>query len=140
MNNLIKNNQVKKVKILYQEIISLNNLKKGLERAKSSIFPGIDGEVNASFTEKKLITLANDLKSQRFKPSPVKRVNILKPDGGTRFLGVVSQKDKVVQAAILNKLEPVLEAVFLDCSYGARPYKNCHHALKHIKTKWQNVT
>lgn len=140
MNNIKENNQVEKVKISYQEIISLDNLKKGLERTKSIVSPGIDGEVKASFTEKKLETLAKDLKSQRFKPSPVKRVNIPKPDGGVRPLGVASQKDKVVQAAILNILEPVLEAVFLDCSYGGRPNKNCHHVLKHLKTKWQNVT
>jgi group II intron reverse transcriptase/maturase len=135
-----KDNQVKKVKILYQEIISLENLKMGLKRTKSNVAPGIDGEVKAGFTEKKLMILAKELKSQRFKPSPVKRVNIPKPDGGVRPLGVASQKDKVVQAAILNKLEPVLDAVFLDCSYGGRPNKNCHHALKVMKTKWQNVT
>jgi group II intron reverse transcriptase/maturase len=128
------------MKISYQEIISLDNLKKGLKRTKSNVSPGLDGEVKASFPEKKLEILAKDLKSQRFKPSPVKRVNIPKPDGGVRPLGVASQKDKIVQAAILNKLEPVLEDVFLDCSYGGRPNKNCHHALKHIKTKWQNVT
>lgn len=140
MNSIKENNQVEKVKISYQEIISLDNLKKGLKRTKSNVSPGIDGEVKASFTEKKLEILAKDLKSQRFKPSPVKRVNISKPDGGVRSLGVASQKDKIVQAAILNKLELVLEDVFLDCSYGGRPNKNCHHALKHIKTKWQNVT
>lgn len=140
MYNIKENSQVEKIKISYQEIISLDNLKKGLERTKSNVSPGIDGEVKASFTEKKLETLAKDLKSQRFKPSPVKRISIPKPDGGVRPLGVASQKDKVVQAAILNKLEPVLATVFLDCSYGGRPNKNCHHALKHIKTKWQNVT
>jgi retron-type reverse transcriptase len=55
-------------------------------------------------------------------------------------LGIASQRDKVVQAAIFNKLEPVLENIFLDCSYGGRPNLNCHHALKSIKTKWRNVT
>lgn len=81
-----------------------------------------------------------DLKSQRFKPTPVKRVNILKPEGGTRPLKVASQRDQVVQASILNKLEPVLENIFLECSYGGRPKQNCHHALKEIKSKWQNST
>lgn len=111
-----------------------------MARTKSNVSPGLDGEVKANFTEKKIEQLFKELKSQSFKPSPVKRVNIPKPDGGVRPLGVASQKDKVVQAAILNKLEPVLEAVFLDSSYGGRPGRNCHHALKHIKTKWQNVT
>lgn len=129
-----------KEKITYQEIVSIDNLKAGLARTKSNVFPGLDGEVKANFTEKKMEQLFKELKSQSFKPSPVKRVNIPKPDGGVRPLGVASQKDKVVQAAILNKLELVLEAVFLDSSYGGRPNRNCHHALKYIKTKWQNVT
>lgn len=127
-------------KIVYQDIISMENLKQGLARTKANVAPGLDGEVKASFTEKKLQILFKELKSQRFKPSPVKRVNISKPDGGTRPLGIASQKDKVVQAAILNRLEPLLENVFLDSSYGSRPKKNCHHALKHMKSKWQNIT
>jgi RNA-directed DNA polymerase len=128
-------------KIKYKDIIDLNNLKKGLERTKNNVSPGFNGEVIAHFNEKKLITLNRELKSQKFKPSLVKRVNIIpKSNGKTRLLGVASQKDKVVQAAILSQLEPVLENIFLDCSYGGRPNKNCHHALKNIKTKWQNIT
>lgn len=127
-------------KIKYKDIIDLNNLKKGLEQTKNNVSPGLDREVKTNFNEKKLIMLNKNLKSQRFKPSPVKRVNILKPNGGRRPLGVASQRDKIVQAAILNQLEPVLENIFLDCSYGGRPNKNCHHTLKNIKTKWQNIT
>lgn len=126
--------------ITYQEIINLENLYKGLARTKSNVAPGLDGQTKANFSEKQMEALVKSLKSQRFKPSPVKRVNIPKPDGGTRPLGIASQRDKVVQAAILNKLEPVLENIFLDCSYGCRPNLNCHHALRDIKRKWQNVT
>lgn len=127
-------------KLNYQEVISLDNLKKGLTRTKSNIFPGLEGLIKANFTDKKLNLLSKELKSQRFKPFSVKRVNIPKPSGGVRPLGIASQKDKIVQAAILNLLEPILEEVFLDCSYGGRPNRNCHSALKHIKTKWQDVT
>ena len=140
MNKNQNLNNIKKYKVSYQDVISFDNLKKGLARTKPNVSPGVDGEVKANFTEKKLESLFKNLKSQRFKPSPVKRVNIPKPNGGTRPLGVASQKDKVVQAAILNLLEPILEDVFLEYSYGGRPNKNCHHVLKHIKTKWQNVT
>ena len=139
-NKISKKGKKKITKISYKEIISIENLNKGLARTKGNVSPGLDGEVKANFTEKKVEGLFKSLKSQRFKPTPVKRVNIPKPDGGTRPLGVASQKDKVVQAAVLNKLEPVLENVFLDCSYGGQPKKNCHHALKTIKSKWQNVT
>lgn len=127
-------------KIIYSNIINIENLKNGLKNTKNNVAPGIDGEIKTNFTEKKLEILHKELKSQKFQPTPVKRVNIPKPDGGTRFLGIASQRDKVVQAAILIELQPVLESIFLDCSYGGRPNKNCHHALKNIKSKWQNVT
>lgn len=127
-------------KITYNNIINIENLKNGLKKTKNNVAPGLDGEIKTNFTDKKLEILYKALKSQKFKPTPVKRVNIPKPDGGTRPLGMASQKDKVVQAAILLQLEPVLESIFLDCSYGGRPNKNCHHALKNIKSKWQNVT
>lgn len=130
----------KKSIITYQDIITLDNLNKGLARTKTNVSPGLDGETKANFTEKKMETLFKSLKSQRYIPTPTKRVNVPKPDGGARPLGIASQKDKVVQAAILNKLEPVLEDIFLNCSYGARPNKNCHHVLKQIKSKWQSVT
>lgn len=123
MNKNQNLNNIKKYKVSYQDVISLDNLKKGLARTKPNVSPGVDGEVKANFTEKKLESLFKNLKSQRFKPSPVKRVNIPKPNGGTRPLGVASQKDKVVQAAILNLLEPILEDVFLEYSYGGRPKK-----------------
>jgi len=127
-------------KITYKNIIDFENLKKGLNKTKKNVAPGIDGVIKINFTEKKLEILYKSLKSQKFKPTPVKRVNIPKLDGGMRPLGIASQRDKVIQAAILIQLEPVLESIFLDCSYGGRPNKNCHHALKSIKTKWQNVT
>lgn len=128
------------MKITYKNIIDFENLKNGLKKTKTNVSPGIDGITKANFTEKKLEILHKDLKSQKFKPTPVKRVNIPKLNGEVRPLGVVSQRDKVVQAAILIQLEPVLESIFLDCSYGGRPNKNCHHALKSVKTKWQNIT
>lgn len=124
----------------YNKIISLDSLKSGLERTKGSVTPGIDGQVKANITDEKLQGLHKELVSQRYKPKPSKRVYIPKPDGSKRPLGIASQRDKVVQAAILNHLEPVLEQVFLDCSFGFRKGKNCHNALKSIKTKWQSIT
>lgn len=133
----ILNNQNK---IIYKDIINIENLQNGLKKTKSNVSPELDGEIKTNFTDKKLEILHKALKSQKFKPTPAKIINIPKPDGGMRLLGMASQKDKVVQAAILSQLEPVLESIFLDCSYGGRPNKNCHLALKNIKSKWQNVT
>ena len=125
--------------ILYKDLISLENLSLGLSRTKNNVSPGLDGEVKGDFTLEKLEKLHKELASQKYKPRPTKRTYITKPDGGQRPLGISSQRDKVVQGAILEKLEPVLEKVFLPISFGGRPNKNCHLALKEIKVHWKSI-
>jgi group II intron reverse transcriptase/maturase len=127
-------------KISYSDIVSVDNLKKSYERTKSGVAPGLDGETKAKITDKRLQKLESDLKNQKYAPRATKRVNVLKPDGGTRSLGIASQIDKVVQAAILLQIEPVLDKMFSECSFGFRPGRGCHDALKIMKTKWQSVT
>ena len=125
--------EANKIKINYREVISLENLKDGLARTKDNVSPGIDGTTKKQISEKRLIRLHNELASQCYKPKPSKRVSIPKPGGGTRYLGISSQIDKVVQGALISKLEPMLEEVFLNVSYGFRPGLGCHNALKEIK-------
>jgi group II intron reverse transcriptase/maturase len=126
--------------ISYKDVISLENLKKALKRTKSNSAPGLDGDVKANWNEARLEKLHNDLASQEFKPSPTKRVLIPKADGGKRPLGISSQVDKIVQAALLLHLEPIGESIFQDTSMGFRPKRGCHNALKQVKSRWQNVT
>ena len=121
------------MKILYKDLISIENLKNGLDRTKNNVSPGLDGEIKSHITDKRIIKLHNELSSQKYKPTPSKRVGIPGPDGGVRYLGISSQIDKVVQGALLNKLEPIFEPMFLDVSYDSRKSKNCHQALKQIK-------
>lgn len=127
-------------KIRYQDVISLESLKAALHRTKSPLFPGLDRVGKANYTDEKIKSLHKELESQKYKPRPTKTIYIQAYDGSTRPLGISSQKDKIVQASLLNSLEPLLEKVFLDCSYGFRPNKNCHNALKSIKSKWQPIT
>lgn len=117
----------------YKNLIKLENLKKGLERTKNNVSPGLDGEIKSNITESRLLKLHNELSSQKYKPTPSKRVGIPRLDGGTRFLGISSQIDKVVQGALLNELEPIFEPQFFKESYGSRKGVNCHDALKEIK-------
>lgn len=126
--------------ITYKDIINPDNLESALKRIKNNVSPGIDGEIKKQITSKRLNELHKELASQKYKPKPARRVSIPKPDGGVRFLGVASSIDKVVQGALLNKLEPVFEEIFLDVSYGFRPNKGCHDALKEIKYGWKAVT
>jgi len=127
-------------KIKYKDFVTYENLQKGLERTKSVVIPEIDGLTKADITEKRLRKLHSELVAQTYQPSPSKRVAIPKTEGGVEDLGVASQIDKDVQAALLFKLEPILEKEFLDCSYGFRPGTGCHHVLKKIKYEWKATT
>ena len=69
-----------KNKIEYKAIINIENLKNGLKRTKSNVFPGIDGEIKKDINNKRIIKLYNDLKSQKYKPQKSKRVAIPKPN------------------------------------------------------------
>lgn len=126
--------------IKYQDIIAISSLEAGLKRTKSGVAAGLDGEVKANYSEKKIHDLNTKLRTQKYKPSPIKRVQIPKPDGGKRPLGISSQTDKIVQASILNHFEPKLEAMFYNSSFGFRPKRGTHDALHRIKRKWQNIT
>lgn len=80
--------------------------------------------------------LRKELSSQNYQPKPTKKVDIPKPDGGVRSLGISSQRDKVVQAALLNLLEAKFEILFSNHSFGFRKGLGCHDALKQIKSQW----
>jgi len=126
--------------VTYKEIYDMENLEKGLARTKSGVLAGLDGEVKANYTTKKLLQLSEALKQHKYKPNPMKKVMIAKSDGGKRPLAISSQQDKIIQATLLILLEPIFEKIFLDSSMGFRPKRGCHNALHLIKKRWQNVT
>ena len=101
--------------------------------------PGVDGvtieaiEKLPERVEGFLRALQEDLKAKRYKPRAVKRVDIPKADGGKRPLGIPTVRDRVVQTAVKLILEPIFEADFMECSYGFRPDRNAHQALKVIR-------
>jgi group II intron reverse transcriptase/maturase len=107
---------------------------------------GVDG-VTVKGYEVKLDENIKDLvlriKAWKYKPKPVRRVYIPKPDGKQRPLGIPTVEDKIVQMGIKEILEEIYEADFLDVSYGFRPKKSCHQALnvldKVIMTKPVNA-
>jgi hypothetical protein len=99
--------------------------------------PGVDGvsieDVERQGVEVYLDRLAEDLKAQRYRSSPVLRVEIPKPDGGKRSLGIPTVRDRVVQQACKIVIEPLFEANFLPCSHGYRPKRSAGQAVRAVK-------
>ena len=81
---------------------------------------------------KYLTELSAALKDGSYRPQPVRRVEIAKDDGGTRPLGIPAVKDRIVQTAMKLVIEPIFEASFLEGSFGFRPGRGCHDALREV--------
>lgn len=94
---------------------------------------GVDGVSIERFEQRYehyLAELSADLKSGRYRPSAVKRVEIPKGNGSTRPLGIPVVKDRIVQTAMKLVIEPIFEMHFLDSSYGFRPQRSAKDALR----------
>lgn len=100
--------------------------------------PGVDGvrieDVERRGVEVYLQELAADLKAESYRPLPVLRVEIPKPDGRLRPLGIPTVRDRIAQQACKIVIEPLFEASFLPCSYGYRPKRSAGQAVQEVKT------
>ena len=90
-------------------------------------------EVEVYGVRRMLDELAADLRAGSYRPAPARRVDIPKPAGGVRPLGIPVVRDRVVQAAAKIVLEPIFEADFLPCAYGYRPKRSATDALEAIR-------
>jgi len=124
---------MKKWYSLIDKIYSTRNLELAFKHVKRNDgAPGIDGETVSDFAAKLELNiefLHEQLKTKNFAPSPVRRVEIEKPEGGVRLLGIPTVKDRVVQQAIVNIIEPIFDETFHPSSYGYRPNRSQHQAV-----------
>jgi RNA-directed DNA polymerase len=119
-------------------ILSKENMTAAYYRVKANGGAlGIDG-MKASELQSYLNDAWSDLKTKimedHYVPQAVRRVEIPKPDGGVRFLGIPTVFDRLLQQAIMQVLQPLWESTFSDHSYGFRPKRNCHQAVNKALT------
>lgn len=123
---------------LFECLCSTLYLNVGFEQVKKNKGkPGIDGETVADFEarlDEELSRLQQELINWTYQPSPVRRVEIPKPQGGVRLLGIPTVRDRVVQATLKLLLEPVFEPHFSPHSYGFRPGRSQHQAVQAAQT------
>src|SRR6266566_2873539 len=123
--------------VLYDKICREDILRHayGLARTNAGA-PGVDGVSFAQIEEKGLEAwlagLREELVSKTYRPDPVRRVRIPKPDGGERPLGIPTIRDRVAQTAAKLVLEPIFEADFEDNTYGYRPARGAVDAVKEV--------
>jgi len=104
-----------------------------------SMTPGIDNLTFDGISDKYFDKLIDELVSEKYKFTSVKRVYIPKANGKTRPLGIPTSKDKLVQEAMKIILEVIYEPKFSDVSHGFRPKRSCYTALHQI-SKWNGTT
>jgi group II intron reverse transcriptase/maturase len=98
----------------------------------------IEDIINTGHEEEMITQLQTTLREQRYQCAPVRVVEIPKPKGGTRPLGIATVADRVVQTAMRLVIEPIFEADFHDCSYGYRPKRDAKQASLAIREDLYN--
>jgi len=122
---------------LYVHICKVATLYQAYKNAKANDGrPGLDG-ITFEWIEdygvmKYLEEISNGLREKTYKPEPNRRVEIPKENGKKRQLGIPNIKDRIVQGAVKQILEPIFEADFCDCSYGYRPNREAQEAVSSV--------
>jgi RNA-directed DNA polymerase len=119
--------------LLMEEICQRENLRRALQRVRQNKgVPGIDGmtvKKLSSYLKKHWPQIREQLLAGTYNPEPVKRVEIPKPDGGIRKLGIPTVLDRFVQQAVMQVLQKYWDKTFSEHSYGFRPGRSAHQAI-----------
>ena len=136
-----KQSEGRRFHALFDRIHRDDVLWKAWERVRSNRgAAGVDRMTLAAVEEygvdRMLCELSRDLRAGTYRPAPVRRVEIPKPDGRRRPLGIPTVRDRVAQQAAKLVLEPIFEADFLSCSFGFRPKRSATDALEKIRVSF----
>jgi RNA-directed DNA polymerase len=118
---------------LLEAALTRENLKQAFKRVRANKgAAGVDG-LDIDQTSRHLVTVWPVIREQllkgTYRPSPVRRVTIPKADGGERELGIPTVTDRLIQQALLQVLQPILDPTFSEHSYGFRPGRSAHDAV-----------
>ena len=120
-----------------EEVLSRENMLAAHERVlQNGGAPGVDGQTVEDLWDLALDqweAIREQLLSGTYKPQPVRKVEIPKPGGGKRMLGIPTVLDRLIQQALLQVLSPLYDPTFSDASYGFRPGRSAHQALDRAK-------
>ncbi len=122
---------------LMERVIARSNMLLALKRVKDNKgAPGVDGvtvEQLDQYCRDHWLRIKEELLAGTYKPQPVRRVEIPKPDGGTRNLGIPTVIDRLIQQALHQELTPIFEPIFSEYSYGFRPNRSAHDAVRQAR-------
>lgn len=121
---------------LIEEILSNKNLNEAIKRVKANKgASGVDkmsvDKLESYFNEHRK-EIIESIMNKTYRPQPVRRVYIPKSNGKLRPLGIPTVVDRVIQQAIAQRLSPIYENIFSECSYGFRPNRDCHTAMNKV--------
>ena len=115
--------------------VNRETLIKQHDRQQANKASGIDGITKEEYDKNlssNIDNLLDRMKKFSYKPKPVRKTYIPKSNGKLRGLGIPCYEDKLVQGAMADVLNEIYENIFLKCSYGFRPRRNCHQAISQI--------
>jgi len=125
------------VGVKMEEVVGRQNLQRALKRVCANQgSPGVDGMTVDQLKDHLRVhwpEIRQQLLEGRYSPQPVKQVQIPKPDGGCRTLGIPTVVDRFIQQALLQALTPMYDPGFSDYSFGFRPGRNAHQAVRQAK-------
>jgi RNA-directed DNA polymerase len=123
---------------LLEQVLASDNMQRAWEQVRANQgAAGIDGmsvKQFPSFAREHWPAIRQSLLTETYQPAAVRRVEIPKPDGGRRPLGIPTVLDRVIQQALAQVLNPIFDPLFAETSYGFRPNRSAHDAVKQVRT------